>query len=183
MSKIVAEQIVEMLVENGIRRIYAVAGDSLNALNDAVRRNGQIKWIHVRHEEGGAYAAAAGAELGGLAVCAGSSGPGHIHLINGLYEAHRTGVPVLAIVATIPSGYFGTGYFQETDTLKLFDDCSCYNQVIQTSDQAPRMLQAAIQHAIHRRGVAVLGLPGDISSQPAKNSISAMHNYTAPALL
>ncbi|HTI92132.1 MAG TPA: thiamine pyrophosphate-dependent enzyme [Puia sp.] len=183
MSKNIADQIVEMLVENGVKRFYAVAGDSLNQLNDAIRRNGKIKWIHVRHEEVGAYAAAAEAELEGLAVCGGSSGPGHVHLINGLYDANRTRVPVLAFAATIPSGDFGTDYFQGTNTIKLFDDCSVYNQVIQTPHQAPRMLQAAIQHAIHRRGVSVLGLPGDIAALPAVDSISAMHNYAAPAIL
>lgn len=178
----VASQIVEMLVDNGIKRIYAVAGDSLNELNDAVRRNGKIKWIHVRHEEAGAYAAAAEAELDGIACCAGSSGPGHVHLINGLYDAHRTGVPVIAIAATIHTSEFGTEYHQETNTIKLFDDCSCYNQVIQTPAQAPRMMQTAIQHAIHRRGVAVIGLPGDIAGKPAQESSAAMGNYTSVTL-
>lgn len=183
MSKNIADQIVEMLVAQGIKRFYAVAGDSLNQLNDAIRRNGKIKWIHVRHEEVGAYAAAAEAELEGLAVCGGSSGPGHVHLINGLYDANRTRVPVLAFAATIPSGDFGTDYFQGTNTIKLFDDCSVYNQVIQTPHQAPRMLQTAIQHAIHRRGVAVLGLPGDIAALPAVESVTSMHNYAAPVIL
>ncbi|NOW95928.1 thiamine pyrophosphate-dependent enzyme [Mucilaginibacter sp. SG564] len=183
MSKKIADQIVEMLIENGVKRIYAVAGDSLNELNDAVRRNGGIRWIHVRHEEVGAYAAAAEAELEGLAVCAGSSGPGHVHLINGLYDANRTRVPVLAIASTIPSGEYGTDYFQGTNTIKLFDDCSCYNQVIQTQHQAPRMLQTAIQHAIHHRGVAVIGLPGDIAPLPALESTTSMHNYPAPTIL
>jgi pyruvate dehydrogenase (quinone) len=183
MSRIVADQIVDMLVEIGVKRFYAVTGDSLNHLNDAIRRSGIIKWIHVRHEEVGAFAAAAEAELNGIAACGGSSGPGHIHLINGLYEANRTRVPVLAIAATIPSPYFGVDYFQSTNTIKLFDDCSIYNQVIQTREQAPQMLQTAIQHAIHRRGVAVLGLPGDIAALPAIESIAAMHNYAAPAVL
>jgi len=173
MSKKVADQIVEMLVENGVKRIYAVAGDSLNELNDAVRRSGKIKWIHVRHEEVGAYAAAAEAELDGLACCAGSCGPGHIHLINGLYDAHRSGVPVIAIASTIPTAEFGIDYFQSTNTTKLFDDCSCYNQVATTAAQAPRMLQSAIQHAIHNKGVAVFGLPGDVSAMSAEESASA----------
>src|ERR1700733_3739209 len=129
MSKKVADQLVEMLVENGVKRIYAVAGDSLNQLNDAVRRNGKIKWVHVRHEEAGAYAAAAEAELIGIGCCAGSSGPGHVHFINGLYDAHRPRVPVIAIAATIHTADFGTDFFQGTNTIKLFDDCSCYNQV------------------------------------------------------
>jgi pyruvate dehydrogenase (quinone) len=177
MSKKVADQIVEMLVENNVKRIYAVTGDSLNELNDAVRRNGKIKWIHVRHEEAGAYAAAAEAELEGLACCAGSSGPGHVHLINGLYEAHRSGVPVIAIASTINTPEFGTDYFQSTNTIRLFDDCSCYNQVATTAVQAPRMLQTAIQHAIHNKGVAVFGLPGDVSAMTAEESPTAMHNY------
>ena len=183
MSKNIADQIVEMLVEAGVKRFYAVTGDSLNQLNDAIRRSGKIQWIHVRHEEVGAYAASAEAELEGLAVCGGSSGPGHVHLINGLYDANRTRVPVLAIAATIPSGDFGTDYFQSTNTIKLFDDCSVYNQVIQTPQQAPRMLQTAIQHAIHKRGVAVLGLPGDIAALPAVESVSSMHNYATPVIL
>lgn len=179
----VADQVVEMLVANGVKRIYAVTGDSLNELNDAVRRNGQIKWIHVRHEEAGAYAAAAEAELEGLACCAGSCGPGHVHLINGLYDAHRTGVPVIAIASTINTPEFGMDYFQATNTFKLFDDCSCYNQVATTPTQAPRMLQAAIQHAIHCKGVAVLGLPGDVSAMPAQESITAIRNYSGNTVL
>jgi len=177
MAKKVADQIVEMLVENGVKRIYAVTGDSLNELNDAVRRSGKIKWIHVRHEEAGAYAAAAEAELDGLACCAGSCGPGHVHLINGLYDAHRTGAPLIAIASTINTPEFGVDYFQSTNTIKLFDDCSCYNEVASTAAQAPRMLQSAIQHAIHNKGVAVLGLPGDVSALPAEESVTAMYNY------
>ena len=146
----VADQLVEILVQAGVTRIYAVTGDSLNELNDAVRKQGNIQWIHVRHEEAGAFAAAADAELTGLACCAGSSGPGHVHLVNGLYEANRSGVPLLAIVATCPTAEFGTGYFQETNTIKLFDDCSIYNQLACTASQAPRMAQAAIQHAVCR---------------------------------
>jgi len=167
MSKNVSDQLVEVLVEAGIQRIYGVTGDSLNHVNAAVYRNGKIKWIHVRHEETAAYAAGAEAQLNGLACCAGSSGPGHVHLINGLYDAHHSSVSVLAIASTIPTKEFGTGYFQETNTIKLFDDCSCYNQVAATPAQLPRMLQAALQHAVHKKGVAVLGLPGDITNLPA----------------
>src|SRR3954465_10350926 len=132
MAKNVAEALVDMLTDAGIKRIYAVAGDSLNAFNDAIRRDGRIRWIHVRHEEAGAYAAAAEAGLTGLACCAGSSGPGHVHLVNGLYDANRSGAPVLAIASTCNTYEFGSGYFQETNTIKLFDDCSCYNQVAVT---------------------------------------------------
>ena len=167
MKKNVSDQLVEVLVEAGIKRIYAITGDSLNHVNAAVHRNGKIKWIHVRHEETAAYAAGAEAQLNGLACCAGSSGPGHVHLINGLYDAHRSSAAVLAIASTIPSKEFGTGYFQETNTIKLFDDCSCYNQVASTPEQLPRMLQSALQHALQNKGVAVLGLPGDITSLPA----------------
>jgi pyruvate dehydrogenase (quinone) len=183
MSKKVAEQLVEMLVSAGIKRIYAVTGDSLNELNDAVRRNNKIKWIHVRHEEAGAYAAAAEAELNGLACCAGSSGPGHIHLINGLYDAHRANVPVLAIASTCATVEFGSGYFQETNVIKLFDDCSHYNQIAATPAQLPRMTQAAIQHAIQRKGVAILGLPGDVSAMTAVENVSSDKNYFSKALI
>lgn len=173
----VAEQLVEMLAAAGIKRIYAVTGDSLNHVNDAVRRDGRIKWIHVRHEEVGAYAAGAEAELNGLACCAGSSGPGHVHLINGLYDAHRAGAPVLAIASTCATKEFGMEYFQETNTIKLFDDCSCYNQIATTAEQLPRMLQAALQHAVHQRGVAVLGLPGDIAAADAAEAETATLLY------
>jgi pyruvate dehydrogenase (quinone) len=141
MAKIVAEQLVEMLVNAGVKRIYAVTGDSLNEVNDAVRREGSIQWVHVRHEEAGAFAASAEAQLSGFACCAGSSGPGHVHLINGLYDAHRSGAPVLAIASTCATAEFGTNYFQETNTIKLFSDCSHYNQIATTPKQVPRMLQ------------------------------------------
>ena len=184
MSKNIADQFVEILVKTGVKRIYAVTGDSLNFLNDAIKREGSIKWIHVRHEEVGAFAAAAEAELEGLAVCAGSSGPGHVHLINGLYEANRGNVPVLAIASTCESSEFGTSYFQETNTIKLFDDCSVYNQIATTPEQAPRMLQAALQHAISQRGVAVLGMPGDLfEAKSAKNISSDLVFKTNPRII
>ena len=173
MGKNISEQIVDMLVDAGVKRIYAVTGDSLNHLNDAVRRNDKIEWVHVRHEEVGAYAAAAEAELDGLAVCAGSSGPGHVHLINGMYEAHRSHVPMLVIASTMNSYEYGTDYFQETNTIKLFDDCSYYNQVIMTPTQAPRMVQNALQQAISRKGVAVIGLPGDVSEMEAVDNLTS----------
>jgi pyruvate dehydrogenase (quinone) len=167
MSKNVSDQQVETLVEAGIQRIYAITGDSLNHVNAAVHRNGKIKWIHVRHEETAAFAAGAEAQLNGLACCAGSSGPGHVHLVNGLYDAHRSSASVLAIASTIPTIEFGTDFFQETNTIRLFDDCSCYNQVATAPAQLPRMLQAALQHAVHQKGVAILGLPGDITDLQA----------------
>ncbi|MGO4877236.1 thiamine pyrophosphate-dependent enzyme [Pedobacter sp. AJM] len=177
MAKNVAEQLVEMLVEAGVKRVYAVTGDSLNYFNDAVRRNGKIKWIHVRNEEVGAFAAAAEAELDGLACCAGSCGPGHVHLINGLYDAHKSHVPVIAIASTIDTGQFGMDYFQETNTTKLFDDCSSYNQIATTAAQVPRMFQAAIQHAVHQKGVAVFGLPGDVAQMDAVESETSMQLF------
>jgi len=183
MSKKVAEQLVEMLVEAGIKRIYAVAGDSLNELNDAVRKNKDIAWIHVRHEEAGAYAAAAEAELKGLACCAGSSGPGHVHLINGLYDAHRAGASVIAIASTCATIEFGSGFFQETNIIKLFDDCSHYNQIAATPAQLPRMTQAALQHAIQKKGVAILGFPGDVSAMPAVENRTSDKNYFSKAII
>jgi pyruvate dehydrogenase (quinone) len=177
MAKI-ADQLVETLVKAGIKRIYAVTGDSLNEVNDAVRREGSIQWIHVRHEEAGAYAAGAEAQVTGqLACCAGSSGPGHVHLINGLYDAHRSGAPVIAIASTISSFEYGTEYFQETNTIKLFDDCSHYNQVATTPKQFSRMLQGGIQAALHRKGVAVLGLPGDLTSMDSEEVMTSTENY------
>lgn len=181
MAKKVAEQLVEMLIQAGIRRIYAVTGDSLNELNDAVRRNPKIKWIHVRNEEVGAFAASAEAQLTGLACCAGSSGPGHVHLINGLYDAHRSGASVLAIASTCATTEFGTGYFQETNVIKLFDDCSCYNQIASTPAQLPRMAQAALQYAIQKKGVAILGLPGDVTFLHAVENVSSDKNYFSKA--
>ncbi|ASU32086.1 thiamine pyrophosphate-dependent enzyme [Mucilaginibacter xinganensis] len=183
MAKNVADQLVEMLVNAGIKRIYAVTGDSLNNVNDAVRREGSIQWIHVRHEEAGAYAAGAEAQLNGLACCAGSSGPGHVHLINGLYDANRSGAPVIAIASTIPSFEFGTEYFQETSTIKLFDDCSLYNQIATTPKQLPRMLQAAIQAAIQQKGVAVVGLPGDLTEQDAAEITTATQVFKSTAVV
>src|SRR5690606_11088741 len=129
-----------------------------------------VEWIHVRHEETGAFAAAAEAELNGIACCAGSSGPGHVHLINGLYEAQRNNVPVLAIASTCGTDQFGTGYFQETNTIKLFAVCSGYNEVATTPRQLPRMLQAALKHAHTKGEVAVLGFRGDLSKEKAEES-------------
>lgn len=167
--KTVADQVVEMMAAAGVKHLYAITGDSLNEVNDAVRRNGKIEWIHVRHEETGAFAAGAEAMITGkLACCAGSSGPGHVHLINGLYDDNRSNYsPVLAIASTCESSQFGTQYFQETNTTRLFDDCSVYNQVANTPAQAPRMLQAAMQYAIEKKAVGVFGLPGDLTQKEA----------------
>ncbi|RXJ44327.1 thiamine pyrophosphate-dependent enzyme [Gelidibacter gilvus] len=177
MAKNVADLLVENLVNAGVKRLYAVTGDSLNPINDAVRRDGRLEWIHVRHEEAGAYAASMDAELDGIGCCMGSSGPGHIHLINGLYDANRSGNPVIAIATTINSDRMGMDNFQETNVVKLFDDCSKYCVMANTPQQAAQAFQAAIQHAIQERGVAVVGLPGDVS-QAAVEEISTSHkNY------
>ncbi|MDE7443435.1 MAG: ubiquinone-dependent pyruvate dehydrogenase [Muribaculaceae bacterium] len=180
--KTVADQVVEMIADAGIKHLYAITGDSLNEVNDAVRRNGKIDWIHVRHEETGAFAAGAEAMLTGrLACCAGSSGPGHVHLINGLYDANRANnAPVLAIASTCDSNQFGTQYFQETDTIRLFDDCSVYNQVANTPQQAPRMLQAAMQHAIEKKAVGVFGLPGNLTQQEAIAPTTSLNPQITP---
>lgn len=172
MAKNIAEQIVEMLESANVKRIYAVTGDSLNHLNMAVKKS-SIEWVHVRHEEVGAFAAAAEAELDGFAVCAGSCGPGHVHLINGVYEAHRSHLPMLVIASTIPSEEMGTDYFQETNTIKLFDDCSHYNQMITRPEQVQRIMQTAIQHAISKKGVSVIGLPGDVSELDAEEAVTS----------
>ncbi|MFC6880547.1 pyruvate dehydrogenase [Actinomadura yumaensis] len=164
----VADQFIEVLRQAGVRRIYGVVGDSLNPIVDAVRRTSGIEWVHVRNEEAGAFAAAAEAQVTGrLAVCAGSCGPGNTHLIQGLYDAHRSGAPVLALASHIPSTQIGSGYFQETHPERLFTECSHYCEMINGPEQMPRILRTAIQHAVGLRGVAVLTLPGDTASKDA----------------
>ncbi|MFE2524428.1 pyruvate dehydrogenase [Streptomyces sp. NPDC059382] len=164
----VAEQFVDILVRAGVQRMYGVVGDSLNPVVDAIRRTDGIEWIQVRHEETAAFAAGAEAQITGrLAACAGSCGPGNLHLINGLYDAHRSMAPVLALASHIPSGEIGLGFFQETHPDRLFTECSHYSELISNPRQMPRVLQTAIQHAIGRSGVGVIALPGDIASLPA----------------
>ncbi|MGI5403625.1 pyruvate dehydrogenase [Streptomyces sp. CA-135486] len=164
----VAEQFVDILVRAGVQRLYGVVGDSLNPVVDAIRRNSAIDWIQVRHEEVAAFAAGAEAQLTGkLAACAGSCGPGNLHLINGLYDAHRSMAPVLALASHIPSSEIGLGYFQETHPDQLFRECSHYCELISNPQQMPRLLQSAIQHAIGQGGVSVVALPGDIASRSA----------------
>ena len=161
----VATHLVEALVDAGVKRIYGVVGDSLNSIVDAVHKNKKIEWIHVRHEEAGAFAASAEAQLtGSLAVCAGSCGPGNLHLINGLYDAHKTLAPVLAIAAQIPSIEIGTDFFQETHPERLFQECSHFCQLVSTEKQMPRLLQIAMQSCLSRGGVSVLVLPGDVAA-------------------
>ncbi|MGY4175979.1 pyruvate dehydrogenase (quinone) [Bradyrhizobium sp. USDA 4518] len=167
-AKTVADQFVETLAAAGIKRIYGVVGDSLNGLTDAIRRHGGIDWVHVRHEEVAAFAAGAEAHLTGeLAVCAGSCGPGNLHLINGLFDCHRSRVPVLAIAAHIPSAEIGSGYFQETHPENLFKECSHYCELVSGADQMPRALQVAIKEAVGKRGASVLVIPGDVALQAA----------------
>jgi pyruvate dehydrogenase (quinone) len=168
MAKTVADQFAETLAAAGIKRIYGVVGDSLNGLTDSLRRQAKIAWLHVRHEEVAAFAAGAEAHLTGeLAVCAGSCGPGNLHLINGLFDCHRSRVPVLAIAAQVPSPEIGSGYFQETHPQSLFKECSHYCELVSDAQQMPRVLEIAIREAVGKRGVAVVVLPGDIALQSA----------------
>jgi pyruvate dehydrogenase (quinone) len=168
MSRTVADQFAETLAVAGVKRIFGIVGDSLNGLTDALRRQGKIEWIHVRHEEVAAFAAGAEAHLTGtLAVCAGSCGPGNLHLINGLFDCHRNRVPVLAIAAQIPSAEIGSGYFQETDPVSLFRECSHYCEFVSSADEMPRTLEIAIREAHGKRGVSVVVIPGDVALQAA----------------
>ncbi|MGU3291689.1 pyruvate dehydrogenase [Williamsia sp. M5A3_1d] len=186
MATTIADQLIRGLIDAGVTRIYGIVGDSLNPVVDAVRRSGGaakggIDWIHVRHEEAAAFAAAADAQTTGrLAVCAGSCGPGNLHLINGLYDAHRSGAPVLAIASHIPSSEIGSGYFQETHPDRLFGECSLFNELISTADQAPRMFRAAIHSAITGNGVAVITLPGDIAEESATAAMDPLSIPEAP---
>src|ERR1700731_3146655 len=171
MAKTVADQFADTLAAVGVKRIYGVVGDSLNGLTDALRRQGKIEWVHVRHEEVGAFAAGAEAHLTGeLAVCAGSCGPGNLHLINGLFDCHRSRVPVLGIAAQIPSAEIGAGYFQETHPETLFKECSHYCELISGANQMPRTLEVAIREAVGKRGVSVVVIPGDVALQTAADA-------------
>src|ERR1700731_2642661 len=164
----VADSLVATLAAAGVKRIYGIVGDSLNGITDEIRKQKTIEWVHVRHEEVAAFAAGAEAHLtGALAVCAGSCGPGNLHLINGLYDCHRSRVPVLAIAAQIPSNEIGSGYFQETHPEHLFAQCSNYCELISQPEQMPRVLEIAMQTAISRRGVSVISMPGDIALREA----------------
>jgi pyruvate dehydrogenase (quinone) len=160
----VAEVLVQTLIEAGVKRVYGVAGDSLNGMTDTIRKSDKIEWLHMRHEEVAAFAAGAEAHLTDeIAVCAGSCGPGNLHLINGLFDCHRSRVPVLAIAAQVPSPEIGSGYFQETHPEHLFKDCSYYCELVSQPEQMPRILAIAMRTAIARRGVAVVVIPGDIA--------------------
>jgi pyruvate dehydrogenase (quinone) len=167
----VADHVISALAISGVRRVYGLPGDSLNGFTDAIRRSGEITWEHVRHEETAAFAAAADAVLTGqLAVCAGSCGPGNLHLINGLFDAQRSRVPVLAIAAHIPRSEIGSDYFQETHPQELFRECSVYCELVSTPEMAPRILEMAMRAAVEENGVAVVVIPGEIFLQRADSS-------------
>jgi len=185
MAKTVSEVFIETLIEAGVRRVYGVVGDSLNGLTDAIEKSKEIEWLHVRHEETAAFAAGAEAQVTGqLAVCAGSCGPGNLHLINGLYDCHRTRVPVLAIAAQIPSSEIGSGYFQETHPEHLFKDCSYYCELVSQPEQMPRVLGIAMRTAIARQGVAVVIIPGDVALRHCNSEpLSLGIGYSASATL
>jgi pyruvate dehydrogenase (quinone) len=176
MTKRVADLLVEIIAAAGVERVYGLCGDSLNGITDAIRTHKKMQWVHVRHEETAAFAAGAEAHLTGkLAVCAGSCGPGNLHLINGLYDCQRSRVPVLAIAAQIPSNEIGSGYFQETRPEHLFAQCSHYCETVSHPDQMPRVLEIAIQTAIARRGVSVVSIPGDVALQAATVESPRLH--------
>jgi pyruvate dehydrogenase (quinone) len=176
MAKRIADLLVETIAGAGVERVYGLCGDSLNGITDAIRTHKKIQWVHVRHEETAAFAAGAEAHLtGSLAVCAGSCGPGNLHLINGLYDCQRSRVPVLAIAAQIPSNEIGSGYFQETRPEHLFAQCSHYCETVSHPDQMPRVLEIAIQTAIARRGVSVVSIPGDVALQAATVESPRLH--------
>jgi pyruvate dehydrogenase (quinone) len=174
MAHRVADELVNKLVEAGVERLYGVVGDSLNPVTDALRLNGKLKFIHVRHEETGAFAAGAEAQLSGkLAACAGSCGPGNLHLINGLFDAHRSNAPVLAIASHIPTSEIGTEFFQATHPEFLFKECSHYCELISSPKQFERVLHIAMQNAIGKGGVGVIALPGDVAGMELEADGSA----------
>lgn len=169
----IADLFAQTLHLAGVERIYGVVGDSLNGLTDSLRRQGKIEWVHMRNEEAAAFAAGAEAQLTGkLAVCAGSCGPGNMHLINGLYDCNRSRAPVLAIAAQIPSGEIGSHYFQETRPEALFRECSVYCETISDADQMPRTLDTAIRAAVGHRGVSVVSMPGDVALRAAEGTLA-----------
>jgi pyruvate dehydrogenase (quinone) len=183
MGKTAASFLVETLQKAGVRRIYGVVGDSLNGVTDELRQQKSIDWIHVRHEEGAAFAAGAEAHVTGqLAVCAGSCGPGNLHLINGLFDCQRSSVPVLAIAAHIPSSEIGIDYFQATHPESLFKECSHYVELVSKPEQLPQILTRAIRVAVARRGVSVVVLPGDVALAPLEATVPRWLMPTKPVL-
>ncbi|MBJ9675483.1 ubiquinone-dependent pyruvate dehydrogenase [Burkholderia gladioli] len=181
-SKTIADYLASTLAQAGVERIWGVTGDSLNGLSDSLRRLGKISWSHTRHEETAAFAAGAEAAVTGkLAVCAGSCGPGNLHLINGLFDCQRNHVPVLAIAAHIPSSEIGLGYFQETHPQELFRECSHFVELVSNPKQFPRVLDRAIRTAIEERGVAVIVLPGDIALEAVPEATPGQVSYEVTA--
>src|SRR6202012_1753807 len=172
MSRTAADYMAEALTKAGVRRVYGVVGDSLNGFTDSLRRRKSIDWVHMRHEEAAAFAAGAEAHLtGNLAVCAGSCGPGNLHLINGLFDCQRNGTPVLAIAAHIPSTEIGIDYFQATHPESLFKECSHYVELVSRPEQLPQILHRAMRVAVAKRGVAVVVMPGDVALKPLSAEI------------
>src|ERR1700727_658472 len=183
MARTTADLMAETLHQAGVKRVYGVVGDSLNGFTDSLRRRGDIDWIHMRNEEGAAFAAGADAHLTGeLAVCAGSCGPGNLHLINGLFDCQRSGVPVLAIAAHIPSPEIGIDYFQATHPESLFKECSHYVELVSSPDQLPQILTRAMRVAVAKRGVAVVVVPGDIALKPVSAKVPAWLVPSKPIL-
>lgn len=181
-GKTIADYLASTLAQVGVERIWGVTGDSLNGLSDSLRRLGKIEWSHTRHEETAAFAAGAEAAVTGrLAVCAGSCGPGNLHLINGLFDCQRNHVPVLAIAAHIPSSEIGLGYFQETHPQELFRECSHFVELVSNPKQFPRVLDRAIRTAIEERGVAVIVLPGDIALEAVPEATPGQVSYEVTA--
>src|ERR1700761_1093239 len=168
MARTAAAYMAETLRQAGVKRVYGVVGDSLNGFTDALRRmDGEIEWVHVRHEEGAAFAAGAEAHVTGqLAVCAGSCGPGNLHLINGLFDCQRNGTPVRAVAAPLPSTEIGIDYFQATHPESLFKECSHYVELVSRPEQLPQILHRAMRVAVAKRGVAVVVMPGDVALKP-----------------
>jgi pyruvate dehydrogenase (quinone) len=179
----IADLIIDTLEQIRVERIFGVVGDSLNGLTESIRRRARIEWVHVRHEEAAAFAASGESQITGkLSVCAGSCGPGNLHLINGLFDAHRTRTPVLAIAAQIPSAEIGSGYFQETDPKALFKDCSSYCEMVSDPRQMPYVLENAIRSAVGNRGVSVIIMPGDVALLPAPERGSSLSEGLLPAM-
>jgi pyruvate dehydrogenase (quinone) len=176
----VADHVINALQVSGVSRVYGLPGDSLNGFTDAIRRADSMSWEHVRHEETAAFAAAADAALTGqLAVCAGSCGPGNLHLINGLFDAQRSRVPVLAVAAHIPRTEIGSEYFQETHPQELFRDCSVYRELVSTPEMAPRIFAMAMRAAVEESGVAVVVVPGEVFGSRANQTAWAAHPIVA----
>src|ERR1700678_4364442 len=184
MTATVADVTVATLKASGVRRVYGIPGDSLNGFTDAMRRAGGLAWEHVRHEEGAAFAAAGEATMTGeLAVCAASCGPGNLHLINGLFDANRSRVPVLAIAAHIPRVEIGDAYFQETHPQELLRECSVYCELVSVPEQLPRVLEIAMRTALQRRGVAVVVVPGEVFLDPAPDEYKPVPVRVAPSVI